>query len=91
MDVNGILAELRAELERLNMAISALELLSYGGHRRRGRPPKWMTETRRRHVMPPGGQERLAAQRKKMAEYQRQHRAKVKAEKAAEMAAAVQG
>ena len=39
MDINKILAQLRAEREEVARAILALEGL---GRKRRGRPPKWM-------------------------------------------------
>ena len=42
MDINSMLAELRAERERLTEAILVLERLAAGGHKRRGRPPKWL-------------------------------------------------
>jgi hypothetical protein len=38
MDINRILAELRAERDRLEQAISAIEAVSSSGHRR-DRPP----------------------------------------------------
>jgi hypothetical protein len=40
MDVNKILAELRAEREKIERTIIAFE--GAGGRRRRGRKPKWM-------------------------------------------------
>jgi ABC-type uncharacterized transport system YnjBCD ATPase subunit len=40
MDMNRILAELRAERNRIDHAISALEAVSSTGRRRVGRPPK---------------------------------------------------
>ena len=48
MDIQKIIAELRAEQEQLTEAIYSLERLAmvHGG-RRRGRPPKWMTEAAR--------------------------------------------
>jgi hypothetical protein len=42
MDINSMLTELRAERERLTEAILVLERLAAGGHKRRGRPPKWL-------------------------------------------------
>jgi hypothetical protein len=44
MDVNNMIAELREEHSMLGQAISALEVLSLGGKKRRGRPPKWAVE-----------------------------------------------
>lgn len=48
MDIQKIIAELRAEREQIEEAIFSLERLAlvHGG-RRRGRPPKWMTEAAR--------------------------------------------
>ena len=40
MDTNRILAELRAERDRLDRAISAIEGLNSIGRRRAGRPPR---------------------------------------------------
>lgn len=45
MDLTKILAELRQELAHVNAAILSLEQLQKGA-RRRGRPPRWMTEIR---------------------------------------------
>ena len=39
-----MIAELQAEKERLDEAIQALERLSAGKLRRRGRPPQWLKE-----------------------------------------------
>ena len=44
MDVNALLTQLRSEREMLEEAILALERLARGGGKRRGRPPRWMTE-----------------------------------------------
>ena len=44
MDLLKMLAELRAERDRLVEAISVVERLALGsGGKRRGRPPKWMS------------------------------------------------
>lgn len=43
MDIKRILTELRADRQNINQAITALEHV--GGRKRRGRPPKWMSET----------------------------------------------
>jgi hypothetical protein len=48
-----MLAELRAERENIEKAILTLERLAAGRGRRRGRPPAWMTATKRRG-MPQG-------------------------------------
>ncbi len=48
MDINKMLNDLRMEREQLSEAILVLERLSLGQGKRRGRPPKWMTEVKRR-------------------------------------------
>jgi hypothetical protein len=48
MDILKMLAELRAERERTEEAIAVLERLARGQGKRRGRPPKWMTEAKRK-------------------------------------------
>lgn len=53
MDVSKILADLRQEKEQLEEAILSLERLAMGRGRRRGRPPSWMTVTKKRG-RPPG-------------------------------------
>ncbi len=47
MDVSKILAELRQEREQLEEAIISLERLARGRGRRRGRPPSWMSVTKK--------------------------------------------
>jgi hypothetical protein len=44
MDLHKMIADLRAEKIRLDEAIQALERLSAGTIRRRGRPPRWIAE-----------------------------------------------
>jgi hypothetical protein len=44
MDINKVLEELKAERDRLGLAIASLERLSAAHGKRRGRPPKWLTE-----------------------------------------------
>jgi hypothetical protein len=53
MDVSKILDELRQEREQLEEAILSLERLARGRGRRRGRPPSWMVEAKKRG-RPPG-------------------------------------
>jgi hypothetical protein len=53
MDVTKILVELRQEREQIEEAILSLERLARGRGKRRGRPPAWLTELRRRG-RPPG-------------------------------------
>jgi len=48
MDVSKILAELRLEREQIEEAIISLERLARGRGRRRGRPPAWLLEARKR-------------------------------------------
>ena len=48
MDVSKILADLRQEREQLEEAILSLERLASGRGRRRGRPPSWMSEAKKR-------------------------------------------
>jgi hypothetical protein len=48
MDVSKILDELRREREQLEEAILSLERLARGRGRRRGRPPSWMVEAKKR-------------------------------------------
>jgi hypothetical protein len=53
MDVSKILAELRQEREQIEEAILSLERLARGRGKRRGRPPAWLVEVRKRG-RPPG-------------------------------------
>jgi hypothetical protein len=48
MDINKMLSDLRTEREQVAEAIIVLERLSLGQGKRRGRPPKWMTQVKRR-------------------------------------------
>ena len=48
MDVTKILDELRLEREQLEEAILSLERLASSRGRKRGRPPTWMTEAKKR-------------------------------------------
>jgi hypothetical protein len=43
MDIVKMLSDLRSERQRLQEAILAIERLAAGGAKRRGRPPKWMS------------------------------------------------
>jgi hypothetical protein len=58
MDINKVLEELKAERDRLGLAIAGLERLSATQGKRRGRPPKWLTEITaaapKRRGRPPG-------------------------------------
>jgi hypothetical protein len=53
MDINKMLEELRAEREQVEQAIIVLERIAAGRGKRRGRPPKWMSEIKKRG-RPPG-------------------------------------
>jgi hypothetical protein len=44
MDLQKMIAELQAEKERLDAAIEALERLTAGKIKRRGRPPRWLAD-----------------------------------------------
>lgn len=48
MDLHRMIAELQAERQRLDEAIQALERLSAGKVRRRGRPPRWLKDEAQR-------------------------------------------
>ena len=48
MDVEKILAELRLERMQIEEAILSLERLAKDRVKRRGRPPKWMAEAKKR-------------------------------------------
>jgi hypothetical protein len=43
MDIVKMLSDLRSERERIQEAILVIERLAAGGGKRRGRPPKWMS------------------------------------------------
>jgi hypothetical protein len=53
MDITKILEELRQEREQIDEAILTLEHLVRGRGRRRGRPPAWLAEIRKK-VQPLG-------------------------------------
>jgi hypothetical protein len=48
MDVDKILADLRLERMQIEEAILSLERLAKDRVKRRGRPPKWMAEAKKR-------------------------------------------
>ena len=48
MDVQKILQALYEERARIEHAILALEAVADGPRKKRGRPPKWVAEARRR-------------------------------------------
>jgi len=63
MDINKMLADLRAEREQIEEAIMTLERLARGRGRRRGRPPAWMSTIKRRG-RPPGSKNRPKSETK---------------------------
>lgn len=48
MDVEKILEDLRRERAQIEEAILTLERLAEGRVKRRGRPPRWLAEARKR-------------------------------------------
>jgi len=48
MDLERVIAELVDELKQIDQAIHSLEQLSVSGHKKRGRPPKWLVHLRAR-------------------------------------------
>jgi len=75
METNRILGELRAERDRIDRAISALEAVNSTGRRRVGRPPKAARKVRRRGRM-------SAATRKKLSRLLKQRWAQGKMKRA---------
>jgi len=65
MDTNRILAELRAERDRIDQAISAIEAVNATGRQRVGRPPRAAAIPRKRGRM-------SAAARRKMSRLMKQ-------------------
>ena len=63
MDVAKILGDLRQERDRLEEAILSLERLATGRGRRRGRPPAWMAEAKKRG-RPPGSKNKVPSSAK---------------------------
>jgi hypothetical protein len=63
MDINKMLADLRAEREQIEEAIMTLERLARGRGKRRGRPPAWMSTIKRRG-RPPGSKNRPKSETK---------------------------
>jgi hypothetical protein len=81
MNIVSMLEELRAEHRRIAEAILVMERLAAGGARRRGRPPKWLSNTQTAPVES-GPKKRRSfslATRKKMAEAQKKRWAAKKA------------
>jgi hypothetical protein len=61
MDTTKMLTELRQERESIEEAILVLERLARGRGRRRGRPPAWLLEARKRATGRGGGRKASAA------------------------------
>jgi hypothetical protein len=55
MDVAKLLNELKLERERIDEAILTLERLAQGAGKRRGRPPAWLAEIRKKTTKSPQG------------------------------------
>jgi hypothetical protein len=66
MDVTKMLAELRQERESIEEAILTLERLAHGRGKRRGRPPAWMAELKKRG-RPPGSKNKSSGTAKSAA------------------------
>jgi hypothetical protein len=74
MDILKMLADFRVERQRIEEAIMALERLAAGTRgKRRGRPPKWMSdsgadvvgEVLKKRTVSPAARKRMAAAQKK--------------------------
>jgi hypothetical protein len=53
MDINKMLGELREERAQIEEAILTLERLAKGRGKRRGRPPAWLADARKRDKVRP--------------------------------------
>ena len=60
MDTNRIIAELRAERDRIDRAISALEAVNSTGRRKAGRPPRAAATRRKRGRMSAAARRKLS-------------------------------
>jgi hypothetical protein len=83
MDIVNMLAELRAERQRLEEAILVIERLAVkAAGKRRGRPPKWMAAVKSENVpeMAPKTRRFSATTRKRMAAAQKKRWAARKAQ-----------
>jgi len=60
MDTNRILAELRAERDRIDRAIAAIEAVNSTGRRRVGHPPKAARKVRSRGRMSAAARRKLS-------------------------------
>jgi hypothetical protein len=64
MDIGNILSQLRQEHEQVTEIIMSLERLAITGTKRRGRPPKWLSEAKAssgapRRGRPPGSKNKV--------------------------------
>ena len=66
MDVAKMLADLRQEREAIEEAILTLERLARGRGKRRGRPPAWLAEVKKRG-RPPGSKNKPSSNVKAVA------------------------
>ena len=66
MDVSKMLADLRQEREAIEEAILTLERLAQGRGKRRGRPPSWMSDLKKRG-RPPGSKNKSSSSAKSAA------------------------
>ena len=48
MNITQMIVELRTEREHIDQAILVLERIAVGQGKRRGRPPAWMSEVKKR-------------------------------------------
>ena len=64
IDLHRMIIELQAERQRLDEAIDALERLSAGKLRRRGRPPQWLKEPMDRQTGSPDAIEEAPAKKR---------------------------
>jgi len=67
MDLSKMITELQAERHRIDEAIEALQRLSAGKARRRGRPPNWLKEEMQRYGPGSEAAEETAAPKSKKA------------------------
>lgn len=56
MDINKMIADLRANREQIEEAILSLERLARGRGKRLGRPPAWLVEVRKETAQKPATQ-----------------------------------
>jgi len=71
LDIHRILAELKAERDRIDEAIAAIGNIG-APQARRGRPPGTSTTRRRKHKLSPEGRRRISEMMKKRwAEYRK--------------------